>query len=119
VATSDSWEPVPTDGDLAAIARRDTVAVERIPPPDSGFTTNIASDGEVVAGDQFAPGWRVLTGGDRTTPHRAFGWAMAAAASPPSVSFTYTDQWMRTAEMALLGLLWLAALWITRRPGSA
>jgi hypothetical protein len=31
-------------------------------------------------------------------------------------SIFYSLQWIRTTEMIVLGVLWLAALWMTRRP---
>ena len=31
----------------------------------------------------------------------------------------YTHGWIRTAELVVLALLWIASLWITRKPGSA
>ena len=36
-----------------------------------------------------------------------------------SVSVHFTDQWLRTVELYLLALLWIVALWVTRKPGSA
>jgi hypothetical protein len=51
----------------------------------------------------------------------AFGWSIAStvAVGPGTVRFDFTDQWLRTLEMVLLAALWIAALWITRKPGSA
>jgi hypothetical protein len=31
----------------------------------------------------------------------------------------YTRQWLRTAELALLAVVWAIALWVTRKQGSA
>ncbi len=119
LASDPSWTSSTEDTDLAAIASRPIVGVERIPPPDSGVVTEVDQPAEVVASDQFDVGWRVLDGDRRLTPRRAFGWAISADVEPGEVSFVYTDQWVRTLEMSVLGVLWLAALWITRKPGSA
>jgi hypothetical protein len=44
---------------------------------------------------------------------------MTAEVEPGSLAFTYTRQWLATVQVVLLGLLWLVALWITRKPGTA
>jgi hypothetical protein len=113
------WPPSPEDADLAEMAERPIVPVDRIPPPDSEEAAPVEVAGEVVASDQFDSGWRVENGGERFAPHGAFGFAMAAPVEPGDVSFLYTDQWVRTIEMSVLAVLWLAALWITRKPVSA
>jgi hypothetical protein len=74
-------------------------------------------EGTAVLGQQFDPGWRATSTGGTARPERAFGWAMAFPdASGSSISFS--RQWVRTAEIAALAVLWLAALWITRRPAT-
>jgi hypothetical protein len=95
------------------------VPVDPIPPPESAASTNVTAAGEVVAADQFDSGWRVVDEGRRLTPRTAFGWAISAPVEPGAVSFLYAEQWMRTMEMSVLAALWVAALWITRRPASA
>jgi hypothetical protein len=72
-----------------------------------------------VIADQFDPGWRIEGDGESLVPARAFGWAMAASVAAGTTSFRFTDQWVRTLEMAALALVWLVALWVTRKPGSA
>ena len=68
---------------------------------------------------QFDGGWRLEIGGERLAPFRGFGWAIAGAVDAGEVVVEYTNQWVRTAELVVLAVLWLAALWITRKPGSA
>jgi hypothetical protein len=67
------------------------------------------------------PAWRVTGDGAAVRVRPAFGWAIAStdAVGPGIVRFEFADQWLRTLEMALLAALWIAALWITRKPGSA
>jgi hypothetical protein len=113
------WSPSPGDADLAEMAQRPIVPVDRIPPPDSAEAAPVEVAGEVVASDQFDSGWRVENGGERIAPHRAFGFASASPVEAGDVSFLYTDQWVRTIEMSVLAVLWLLALWITRKPVSA
>jgi len=119
VATDPAWTSAADASSFPEIAARPIVDVERIAPLEDGGTSDVATAGEVVAADQFDPGWRVENQGQRLLPQRAFGWAISSEVEPGSISFVFTGQWMRTAEMALLGLLWLAALWITRKPVSA
>jgi hypothetical protein len=119
VASDPNWTPAVDATSLPEIAERPIVDVQRIAPPESGETSGAASAGEVVVADQFDPGWRIENQGQRLPPRRAFGWAISSEVEPGSISFIFTEQWMRTVEMALLALLWLAALWITRKPVSA
>jgi GT2 family glycosyltransferase len=119
VASDPAWTPAPTDADLAAIASRPIVDVRRLPSPETGQPTSVEAAGEVVASDQFGDGWRLENAGTQIEPRRAFGWAMAAEVEPGSLAFAFTRQWPATAQVVLLGLLWLVALWITRKPGSA
>jgi hypothetical protein len=119
VATDPAWIPTADASSFPEIAARPIVDVQRIAPPGAGGTPDVASAGEVVVADQFDAGWRIENQGQRRTPQRAFGWAISSEVEPGSVSFIHTGQWVRTAEMVLLGLLWLAALWITRKPVSA
>ena len=49
-------------------------------------------------------------------PREAFGWSTAFDAPAGSVRVRFTEQWVRTVETLVLGLLWLAALWVTRKP---
>jgi hypothetical protein len=75
--------------------------------------------GHVVVAQQFDGGWRVQSGVERIVPFPGFGWAIAGAVDAGDVAVEYTRQWVRTAELVMLALLWVAALWITRKPGSA
>jgi hypothetical protein len=118
VATDPDWTPAADASSFPQIAARPIVNVRRIAPPEAGGTSGADQAGEVVVADQFDPGWRIENGGERLSPHRAFGWAISSEVEPGSISFIFTGQSMRSAEMALLGLLWLAALWITRKPVS-
>lgn len=119
VPSDEAWTEAPGEGDLARIAERPPAPVDRLPPPQAGSRGTAEVATELVVADQFDEGWRVRSTQGTATPRRAFGWAMAAPVDPGPVSVSYTRQWTRTVEMVLLGLLWLAALWITRKPGSA
>jgi GT2 family glycosyltransferase len=119
VASGEAWSPAPAAPDLGRIAPRPAVGVSRIPPPDEFSQVTVDAPGEAVALDQFDAGWRVRNDGREIEPRGAFGWAMAADVEAGSLSFDYTRQSVRTVQMAVLGVLWLVALWVTRRPVSA
>ena len=74
--------------------------------------------GTVWIGEQYAPGWRLRSGVDAVPPGEAAGWAMTFRLPQDSGAFSvrYADQRVRTAEMGGLALLWLIALWATRKP---
>jgi hypothetical protein len=119
VATDDRWVPSADTTSPSELAARPVVRVERLRPPGAAVAGRAAAPGEAVAADQFDPGWRIVNDGERLAPRRAFGWGIAASVGAGEVSFVYADQWMRTVEMVVLAIVWLAALWITRKPGSA
>jgi hypothetical protein len=83
------------------------------------FSGTAAEPGHVVVTQQFDGGWNVDNGGRALEPFEGYGWAIAAPVQAGDVVVQFTGQWVRTVEMVLLGLLWAAALWITRKPGSA
>jgi hypothetical protein len=118
VAADARWTPSTEASDAAEIAARPIVPVARVAPPEAG-PSPIETAGELVVLDQFEGAWRVETGGREVAPARAFGWAISAEVAAGTVGLRYTDQWVRTLEMIALALLWLAALWVTRKPGSA
>ncbi|MFL5798787.1 MAG: glycosyltransferase family 2 protein [Actinomycetota bacterium] len=72
--------------------------------------------GSVLLASQFDSGWRLRAAGRTVPPTRAFGWGTAFRAPAGAVSVTYGRQWVRDLEVAVLAVLWLAALWITRKP---
>ena len=85
----------------------------------ASFAGTADAPGHVVVTQQFDAGWRVENGGEDLAPFPGYGWAIAAPVQAGDVTVRFTQQWIRTVEMVLLALLWAAALWITRKPGSA
>ncbi len=120
--------------DVAAFARAshrsDLGSISQLPAvptialhPDEGGWTGSTGEGFVYLASQFDGGWRATVNGRPSTIDRAFGWGMGFAADGGAavvtkVDVTYSRQWIRTVEMVVLAMLWLAALWITRRPVS-
>jgi hypothetical protein len=73
----------------------------------------------VVVSTEFGPNWQLETSDGATAqPREAFGWSTAFDAPGGSLRVRFTDQWVRTMETLVLGLLWLTALWVTRKPVS-
>jgi GT2 family glycosyltransferase len=115
---------IPSDGFLQASRRSDPAALEAQAPPDatplqtsgSGWTGTGDGSGLVFVGDQYSSGWRLTASNRITDASPAFGWALGFPMPSGAFSISYGLQWIRTTEMLVLGLLWLAALWITRRP---
>jgi GT2 family glycosyltransferase len=106
-----------------AAGRADLERIASLPPPDStsiaplpGGFGGTSTGGFGFVSNQDEGGWRVQTGGRSLGTERAFDWGIGFDAAPGSVRLTYADQWIRTSEMIALALLWLAVLWITRRP---
>jgi len=73
----------------------------------------------VYLAQQFDSRWRLnAQAGASVRPERAFGWGIGFPVQPGSGRFdaTFGGQAARTFQVALLAALWLAALWVTRRP---
>jgi GT2 family glycosyltransferase len=117
VVDSAAFAKAEASGDLAALAALPDLAVTPIPRQDGGWAGR-SGGGAGFVGTQYAPGWRVVNAGAQEEPERGFGWGLGFPVQAGQVRVEYTEQWVRTVEMVLLGLLWVAALWITRKPGS-
>jgi len=87
------------------------VALARAP---GGWQGTTLVPGLVVLSTEFDPAWGLV--GSTDPPARAFGWATAFDVRAGAVRVRYGAQLPRTIEIMLLGCLWLAALWITRKP---
>jgi hypothetical protein len=81
-----------------------------------GGWDGVGDGGRVFVSTEYSPAWRLVASDGSAQPALAFGWALAFSAPAGAVSVLFTDQWLRTVEMVALGILWAAALWVTRRP---
>jgi len=86
----------------------------------------MAFEGEAPAGaavylaHQLDPAWRIRgPDGTAAPPERAFGWSMLYRAPGGRFTVAFGRQWLRTLQLLLLAMLWLAAAWITRRSARA
>jgi GT2 family glycosyltransferase len=110
---------VPRRSDPMALQASPAVATTELGGGGERFTGTATDAGHAVVTQQFDGGWQVDNGGGTVEPFAGYGWAIAAPVEPGNVVVRFADQWIRDVELVLLALLWVAALWITRKPGSA
>lgn len=99
-----------TPGDTAALG---PVKATAMVPVEGGWDAP-AADGLVAVSTEFDGSWGIE--GSSAQPQRSFGWATAFPHAKGPLAVRYGAQLPRSIETILLGLLWLAALWITRKP---
>jgi hypothetical protein len=107
---------------LAAARHPSFVSVAALPPATNGEKApadTVSGQKLVLVSQQFDSRWKLEGQPGSDPPLRAFGWAIGFATttgSPADVRFE--GQGLRDAEVVLLALLWLGALWAIRRPAS-
>ncbi|HXJ64412.1 MAG TPA: hypothetical protein VNN79_11715, partial [Actinomycetota bacterium] len=85
--------------------------------PVLGGFHGTSSGGVGLIARQFDSEWRMQAGGKTGRPSRSFGWATQFADAPSgNAHVTYAGQQRHDLEIAVLAALWLAALWMTRKP---
>jgi hypothetical protein len=118
-AFASSNAPIPDASDPALLEASPPADVTPLQGGGERWSGTAPDAGHVVVTEQFDGGWRIESGGERLAPFTGFGWAIAGEVEAGDVVVEFTGQWVRTAELVVLAALWLAALWITRKPGSA
>ena len=111
--------PVPDADDPAALELAPYEGATELQRDGADWVGVFDAEGTAVLAEQFEGGWRVSTGDEGLPAFSAYGWAIAVPAGPGEVTVGFTDQWLRTSQMWALAVLWLAALWVTRKPVSA
>jgi GT2 family glycosyltransferase len=112
-----SFTRAASDASMLRTSSVGAVSWTQLERSDSGWA-GTSSGGIAYVADQFASGWRATVSDGTQGPSPAFGWAMRFPAPAGRVSIRFGGQSARTAELILLGVLWLGVLWVTRRPGS-
>lgn len=117
---------LPADQGLAGIVgSAELGAIEQLPSfrpsalsaAPGGWSGEASAPGLVVVSTAFGPDWRLESSNDAVVrPSEAFGWSTAFQTPAGRIRIRFVGQWMRTLETIVLGLLWLTALWITRKP---
>ena len=112
-------DAIVASADLGGIEQLATLRVPALSAVEGGWAGDAPAPGTAVVSTEFGPNWE-LEGPDGSVaaPREAFGWSTAFDAPAGSLRVRFTEQWVRTVETLVLGLLWLAALWVTRRPVS-
>ncbi len=114
---------VPGEPFAEAVAAGDLGALVALPRPSAfpleregeGFRGE-AGDGTLFLSLQRDPGWTVRSGASVRPTEEALGWAMQARVEAGPVEVAHRGSSRRRVELALVGALWLVALWVTRRP---
>jgi GT2 family glycosyltransferase len=70
--------------------------------------------GTVFLSTEFDPAWELVGSGERPRP--AFGWATSFSSDGGPVRVRHGGALPATIQLWVLGVLWLSALWITRKP---
>ncbi len=117
---------LPADEEVARIAgSAELGAIEQLPSfrpsalsaAPGGWVGEASAPGLVVVSTEFDPEWRLeIANGGSVRPSEAFGWSTDFGSPAGALRVRYAGQWVRTMETIVLGLLWLAALWVTRKP---
>lgn len=98
-ATIAMWRPVPA------------VPLDRVP----GGWDGPEREGTVFVSTEYDAGWELRTAA-RAPPDVAFGWATSFRAEGAPVRIRHGGTVAARIQVGLLTLLWLAALWATRKP---
>jgi hypothetical protein len=116
----------PATAQLAAGSSLD--AIQRLEDPEAvaaaalpgGWDASGPDGAAVLIGSERVGGFRADGGDGSPVPvATSFGWATRTEISGGEVHVRDADQWRRTVSVWVLALLWAAALWITRKPGSS
>jgi hypothetical protein len=125
------WRVAAASGDATAVAALQDPDAAPLRGSDGAYRAGPYANGRtfppgssVLLAQQFDRHWQLIPFGQRAAPvrpHAAFGWAVGFPSTPTPHGFTvrFTGQGLRNAEVALLSIMWIAALWITRRPSRA
>jgi hypothetical protein len=103
--------------DLGTIAQLPRSHASPLSAVAGGWAGTSPSTGIAVVSTAFSADWRLeAPSGTTVRPREAFGWATSFDAPAGTLHIRFVGQWVRTLEIVALGLLWLVALWITRKP---
>ena len=118
----------PTKRSAAIVASAELGAIEQLPslrlPPlaavEGGWAGEAPAPGPWWCRRSSAPtgSSRAPTGTIVGPARRSDGRRRSMLAGRVELRVRFTEQWVRTVETLVLGLLWLAALWVTRKPVS-
>ena len=107
------------DEEIMGASDPSTIAMWRPVPsvplePVSGGWDGPALEGTIFLSTEYDAQWAFQ--GDSGRPEVAFGWATSFTATGDPVRIRHEGQLPARIQVVLLTLLWLAALWATRKP---
>lgn len=104
----------------ARTARLGVTAFRRVEPGVWAGSPDLSSPATAFVSKEYEPAWvlRAEDGAERE-PFPAFGWAVGfeAPAGSGELTLVRRDDWVRTAEVGGLAVVWVGALWVLRRRG--
>jgi GT2 family glycosyltransferase len=109
----------PADIEILGAANPSTIAMWRSVPATAleqvpGGWDGAGVDGAVFLSTEYDAGWELQ--GSARGPEVAFGWATSFRAEGDPVRIRHDGSVPARIQVALLAILWLAALWTTRKP---
>jgi hypothetical protein len=88
-------------------------------PVPKSPSVSLSPEALTLLSQQFDERWRAEVGGRTEEPFEAFGWAVGFAVDPnEAVDVQYGGQRARDGEVLAMAVLWLVALWVTRKPAT-
>lgn len=110
----------PSDGQLALIRSADNQDIARLrlelvrplAQVPGGWAGRASDQGVALVSTEFDDAWTTQP----SSPERVFGWATSFDVAPGPVRMEFGAQTSATIEAWVLALLWLGALWVTRKP---
>jgi hypothetical protein len=117
IPAGDSVDQIVASSEPGVIARMPDVPATRLKEVGGGWAGVARSPGTVLVSTGFSGDWRLETAeGASAGPKEAFGWSTSFETPAGALRVRFANQWVRTVETVVLGLLWAAALWVTRKP---
>lgn len=116
IGATDELERLVATGDPALLQTWHDVPFSTLRPRRDGAGWEGPTKGGdlAIVSTEFDGAWRVEA--SDVAPERAFGWATSLPVSGDRVTIDYGGQLPRTIASVVLGVLWIVALWITRKP---
>ena len=103
--------------DLATIAQLSRSHASSLSAVSGGWAGTSQVAGIVVVSTAFSDNWRLESPtGTSVRSREAFGWSTSFDSPAGALHIRFVGQWVRTLEIVALALLWLVALWVTRKP---
>jgi GT2 family glycosyltransferase len=109
-----SLERIVTSDDPELIQQWPGIHAQPLDPVEGGWEGFSAGGNLAIVSTEYDGAWELV--GTEEAPQRSFGWSTAFPVAGPTVDIRYGGQLPRTVQLWMLGALWAAALWFTRRP---